>query len=60
MSDKKKRGRPPLPPEEVRSRRLVIHLTEAEYAQAAACAAVNGVRVGDWARRMVLQALGRD
>ncbi len=58
MTRKKKprRGRPPGPPENVRSRIFLIRLTEVELGMFTAMAVAAGESTADWARRSLLAA----
>ena len=52
-------GRPPKSEEEVRSHRVVSHLTAAEHEELERRAARQGVRVGEIAREILARVLRR-
>jgi Ribbon-helix-helix protein, copG family. len=52
-------GRPPLPEEERRTERVMVHLTTAEHEELERRAAKRGVRVGEVAREILERALRR-
>ncbi len=52
-------GRPPLPPEEVRRHRVVVHLTDAEHGELTALAERQDADLGAMAREILATALRR-
>lgn len=51
------RGRPPKPLEEVRSRRTVTFLTEAEYRQLVEIARRNNMSISSVAHKLLIQSI---
>lgn len=57
-ADSIRRGRPPKPAAEARSRRAVTFLTESEYSALADMARLNNMSISAFAHRLLSKSLG--